>query len=157
MQGFVSPGFRHAYWVCFQFSNLLFAALDVFLRILRSSPVYENHYTNSQILFPSGTHKLVLNEFLSTLWCFLGKQIVYPFCFVARWLGTDLFSSLRGICVVSHLLIITIKSPPSRTDRQCNVQLVAVTGFLLLSLVYKVSYWQLSWKITIILWKSLTS
>lgn len=109
MQGFVSPGFRHAYWVCFQFSNLLFAALDVFLRILRSSPVYKNHYTNSQILFPSGTHKLVLNEFLSTLWCFLGKQIVYPFCFVARWLGTDLFSSLRGICVVSHLLIIISK------------------------------------------------
>lgn len=120
MQGFVSPGFRHAYWVCFQFSNLLFAALDVFLRILRSSPVYENHYTNSWILFPSGTHKLVLNEFLSTLWCFLGKQIVYPFCFVARWLGTDLFSSLRGICVVSHLLIITIKSPRSRTDRRAT-------------------------------------
>ena len=50
-------------------------------------------------------HKLVLNEFVSTL----GKQIIYPFCFVARWLGTDPFPSLRGICVVPHLPIIISK------------------------------------------------
>ena len=78
------PGFSPCLLRVFSVLHLLFAALDVFLRILRSSPVYKNHYTNSQILFPSGTHKLVLNEFLSTLWCFLGKQIVCPFCFVAR-------------------------------------------------------------------------
>ena len=76
------------------FSPCLLSVFSVLQSSLRCSrcfssntavvPVYKNHYTNSQILFPSGTHKLVLIEFLSTLWCFLGKQIVYPFCFVAR-------------------------------------------------------------------------
>ena len=61
-------------WVCCWFSPLL---REVFLRVLRFSPLLKNqHFHNSNSIWNARTR---LNKFIWTPMCFVGKQAIYNF------------------------------------------------------------------------------
>ena len=69
-------------WVCCWFSSLL---REVFLRVLRFSPLLKNQHF--QIPIRSWNARTFLNEFLWTPWCSVGKQITFTFTFFfSPWL-----------------------------------------------------------------------
>ena len=68
--GFKSRCWRHVGWVCCWFSSLL---REVFLWFLQFSPLHKNQHF--QIPIWSGTNGHIINEFIRTPKCFVGKQI----------------------------------------------------------------------------------
>ena len=61
-------------WVCCWFSTLLW---EVFLRILRFPPLLKNQHLQIPIRFWNA--RTLLNEFLWTSWCSVGKQMTFTF------------------------------------------------------------------------------
>ena len=83
-------------WVCCWFSALL---QEVFLRVLRFSPLLKNQH--SQIPIRSWNARTLLNEFLWTPWCSVGKQITifFTFCswvFVKWWSTVVEFNNMES-------------------------------------------------------------
>ena len=90
-------------WVCCCFSTLL---QEVFLRVLRFSPLLKNQHFLSPIR--SWNARAFLNEFLWTPWCSVGKQINFHSFFFffftfSQWqgcsTGNQWIESLLGYAV----------------------------------------------------------